>query len=100
MAVFCGQAHPFARTRPFGVVAAALDLSRRSPDPRKAAIGALLTGDGTGAPARAAGDIQYRVVEEIVDRSRERPVCASSWSALRFPECRRRLLERFQEVVH
>jgi hypothetical protein len=32
----------FERTRPFGVVAAALDLSRRSPDPRKAAIGALL----------------------------------------------------------
>src|SRR5215471_14233120 len=67
VAVFCGQAHPFERTRPFGVVAAALDLSRRSPDPRKAAIGALLAGQGSAAPARAAGDIQYRVVEEIVD---------------------------------
>src|SRR6516225_1870432 len=66
-AVFCGQAHPFERTRPFGVVAAALDLSRRSPDPRRAAIGALLAGHGAGAPGRAAGDIQYRVVEEIVD---------------------------------
>jgi DNA-binding CsgD family transcriptional regulator/tetratricopeptide (TPR) repeat protein len=68
VAVFCGHAHPFERTRPFGVVAAALDLSRRSPDPRKAAIGALL----------AAGDIQYRVVEEIVDlvdkACAERPV--------------------------
>ena len=68
VAVFCGQAHPFERTRPFGVVAAALELSRRSPDPRKAAIGALL----------AAGDIQYRVVEEIVDlvdkSCAERPV--------------------------
>jgi hypothetical protein len=31
VAVCCGQAHPFERTRPFGVVAAALDLSRRSP---------------------------------------------------------------------
>ena len=78
MAVFCGQAHPFERSRPFGVVAAALDLSRRSPDPRRAAIGALLAGQGAGAPARAAGDIQYRVVEEIVDlvetSCAERPV--------------------------
>ena len=65
--VLCGQAHPFEHTRPFGVVAAALDLSRRSPDPRRAAIGALLAGQGAGAPARTAGDIQYRVVEEIVD---------------------------------
>ena len=75
---FCGQAHPFERTRPFGVVAAALDLSRRSPDPRRAAIGALLAGQGAGAPAPAAGDIQYRVVEEIVDlvetSCAERPV--------------------------
>ncbi|HZD01221.1 MAG TPA: AAA family ATPase [Actinomycetes bacterium] len=78
VAVFCGQAHPFERTRPFGVVAAALDLSRRSPDPRRAAIGALLAGQGAGASARAAGDIQYRIVEEIVDlvetSCAERPV--------------------------
>jgi DNA-binding CsgD family transcriptional regulator/tetratricopeptide (TPR) repeat protein len=67
VAVFCGQAHPFERTRPFGVVAAALDLSRRSPDPRRAAIGALLAGRGAEASARTAGGIQYRVVEEIVD---------------------------------
>jgi predicted ATPase len=67
VAVFCGQAHPFERTRPFGVVAAALGLSRRSPDPRRAVIGALLAGQGAGARGRAAGDIQYRVVEEIVD---------------------------------
>jgi DNA-binding CsgD family transcriptional regulator len=78
VAVFCGQAHPFERTRPFGVVAAALDLSRRSADPRRAAIGALLAGQGAGAPARAAGGIQYRVVEEVVDlvetACAERPV--------------------------
>jgi DNA-binding CsgD family transcriptional regulator/tetratricopeptide (TPR) repeat protein len=67
VAVFCGQAHPFERTRPFGVVAEALGLSRRSPDPRKAAIGVLLGGRNTGASAPAAGDIQYRVVEEVVD---------------------------------
>jgi DNA-binding CsgD family transcriptional regulator/tetratricopeptide (TPR) repeat protein len=77
-AVLCGQAHPFERTRPFGVVAGTLDLSRRSPDPHRAAIGALLAGQGAGAPARAAGDIQYQVVEEIVDlvetSCAERPV--------------------------
>ena len=65
--MYGGQAHPFERTRPFGVVAAALSLSRRSPDPRRAAIGELLGGRGSGVPALAAGDIQYRVVEEIVD---------------------------------
>ena len=51
LTVFSGQAHPFERTRPFGVLAGALDLSRRSPDPRKAAIGALLAGQGAGVPA-------------------------------------------------
>jgi DNA-binding CsgD family transcriptional regulator len=63
VAVFWGEAHPFQRTRPFGVVAAALGLSRRSADARRAAIGALLAGEGAGA----VGDVQYRVVEEIVD---------------------------------
>jgi DNA-binding CsgD family transcriptional regulator len=66
MAVFCGRAHPFERTRPFGVVAAALSVRARSPDPRSAAVGALLAGESAGTPA-AAGDIQYRVVEEMVD---------------------------------
>jgi DNA-binding CsgD family transcriptional regulator len=78
LTVFAGQAHPFERTRPFGVLAGALDLSRRSPDPRRAAIGALLAGQGAGVPARPAGDVQYRVVEEIVDLvetlSAERPM--------------------------
>ena len=61
--VFSGQAHPFERARPFGVVATALGLSRRSADARRAAIGALLTGEGAGA----VGDVQFRVVEEIVE---------------------------------
>jgi DNA-binding CsgD family transcriptional regulator/tetratricopeptide (TPR) repeat protein len=78
VAAFCGQAHPFERTRPFGVVASALDLNRRSPDPRRAAIGALLAGQGSRAPERGSGDAQYRVVEEIVDlvatSCAERPV--------------------------
>jgi len=67
VAVYVGQAHPFERTRPFGVVAEALSLSRRSPDPRRAAIGELLGGGGSGAPVQAAGDVQYRILEEIVD---------------------------------
>jgi DNA-binding CsgD family transcriptional regulator len=66
MAVFCGRAHPFERTRPFGVVATALGLTARSPDPRSAAIGALLAGQVAEASGFAGG-IQYRVVEEIVD---------------------------------
>ena len=78
VAVFSGEAHPFERTRPFGVVAAALSLSRRSPDPRRAAIGALLAGEVAGTPVRGSGDVQYRVVEEIVDlveaSCAERPV--------------------------
>ncbi len=75
--VLSGQAHPFERTRPFGLVAAVLGISRRSPDPRRAAIAALLAGDGA-APALAAADRQYRIVEAIVDlveqSCAERPV--------------------------
>ncbi|MGH8839288.1 MAG: ATP-binding protein, partial [Jiangellaceae bacterium] len=77
MAPFCGRAHPFERTRPFGVVVAALGLSARSPDPRSAGIGALLAGQGASA-SEPVGDIQYRVVEDIVDlveaACAERPV--------------------------
>ena len=72
--VFRGEAHPFERTRPFGVVAAAMALRRRSPDAPRAAIAALLAGEGAGT----LGDVQYRVVEGIVDlvetSSEERPV--------------------------
>jgi hypothetical protein len=65
VAVCCGRAHPFERTRPFGVVAAALELNQRSADQRRAEIGALLASRGAGARTRAAGD--YQVVDEIVD---------------------------------
>lgn len=64
-AVHFGQAHPFERTRPFGVVAGALGLSARSPDPVRAHLGALLAGPGPGGPP--AGDLQARVLEQIVD---------------------------------
>jgi DNA-binding CsgD family transcriptional regulator/tetratricopeptide (TPR) repeat protein len=76
--VFSGQAHPFERTRPFGLVSAALGLSRRSPDARRAAIAALLAGEDAASRSAGAGIIQYRVVEEIVElvamACAERPV--------------------------
>lgn len=64
-----GEAHPFERTRPFGVVVDALDLRRRSPDPRRAAIAHLLTGepDRSGSAPGGTSDVRYRVVEEILD---------------------------------
>jgi DNA-binding CsgD family transcriptional regulator len=67
--VFRGEAHPFERTHPFGAVAAALDLSRRSRDPRRAAIGRLIVAKSDSA-ATVPGDtpdLRYRVVEEILD---------------------------------
>jgi DNA-binding CsgD family transcriptional regulator len=67
MVTFVGQAHPFERTRPFGAMAAALDLSRRSGDPRRAAIGALLRGAGAADGAGFGGASQFWIVEEIVD---------------------------------
>ena len=76
LTVFHGHAHPFERSRPFGVVADALGLHRRAPDPDTAAIGTVL-GD-TGLPAESAGDVRFQVVEQIVDlvetSCRERPV--------------------------
>jgi DNA-binding CsgD family transcriptional regulator len=64
-----GEGHPFERSRPFGVIVDALDLRRRSPDPRRAAIALLLSGDDERPAARggAQRDLRYQVVEEIVD---------------------------------
>lgn len=64
--VFCGAAHPFERTRPFGVVADALGLNRRSDDPLKAAIGRELSGRATEGESGESGT-QYQIVESIVD---------------------------------
>ena len=63
-----GAAHPFETTRPFGALAAALDLRSTSNDPRRASIGELLAGDQPGDTSMSAGaDLRYRVVDEIVD---------------------------------
>ncbi len=64
VAVLRGQAHPFERSRPFGVIAAALGITRRSTDPRTVRIDALLRRE---AAAPDAGDVRYQVVEEMVD---------------------------------
>ena len=67
--VYSGEAHPFERTRPFGALAHAMGLSRRSPDPRRAAIGRLLVGD-SGVSASTPGvtpDYRHRIVEELLD---------------------------------
>jgi DNA-binding CsgD family transcriptional regulator/tetratricopeptide (TPR) repeat protein len=67
--VYRGEAHPLERTRPFGVLAAALELQRRSPDPRRAAIGRLIVGDAETSGAAPGGppDQRHRIVEDIVD---------------------------------
>jgi DNA-binding CsgD family transcriptional regulator len=63
-----GAAHPFETTRPFGALAAALDLRSTSDDPRRASIGELLAGDQPGDTSMSAGaDLRYRVVDAVVD---------------------------------
>ncbi len=68
MWVAVGAAHQFETTRPFGALAAALDLRGSSDDPRRASIGEILAGESPGdAPTSAGTDLRYRVVDEIVD---------------------------------
>ena len=63
-----GEAHPFERTRPFGVVADALDLRRHSADSARAQVGRLLTGDVKQSETPGAlPDLRHRVVEEIIE---------------------------------
>ncbi|MET0728673.1 MAG: AAA family ATPase [Acidimicrobiales bacterium] len=64
---FVGAAHPFERTRPFGVVASALGLGRGSADARAAAIGRLISGASADGMVPSAERVHHRVVEEIVD---------------------------------
>jgi hypothetical protein len=66
--VLRGAAHPLERTRPFGPLVDALDLRSASTDARRASIGELLMSDSAvriGMPA--AGQLQFRAVEEIID---------------------------------
>lgn len=66
--VFRGEGHPLERTRPFGVLIDALGLRRASPDPRRAALGRLLTGEVSSKAGQfAANQLQFRAIEEIID---------------------------------
>ncbi len=68
--VLWGGGHPLERTRPFGVIADALDLRPRSSDPRRVAVGRLLAGEGVDPDPRAptpASDVRFRVVDEVVE---------------------------------
>src|SRR5205823_9809033 len=69
--VSVGRGEELERTRPFGVVAGALECARSSPDPRRAAIATLLTTHGVAAqgPITVTSDpgLQFRAVDAFVD---------------------------------
>ena len=61
LTVFHGLAHPFERSRPFGVVSDALALHRHSPDPDGAGLA------GSVPVAETGGVMRFQVIEEIVE---------------------------------
>lgn len=66
--VLRGAAHPLEHTRPFGPLVDALQLRPGSDDAHRAAIGRLLVGDdAVPAGMLMPGQLQFRVVEEIID---------------------------------
>jgi hypothetical protein len=71
MQVAAGRAEELERTRPFGVLAAALRCARSSPDPRRAAIAGLLAARGAGdlGPITVTSDpgLRFRVVDAFTD---------------------------------
>ena len=75
MQVAAGRAEELERTRPFGLVAAAFGCVRSSPDPRRAAIAALLAthGSGDGGPITVTSDpgLRFRVVDAFADLAEE-----------------------------
>jgi DNA-binding CsgD family transcriptional regulator len=66
--VLSARGHELERTRPFGIVADALDLRLGSPDPERAAIARLLWGDASGSTSGSAANpgSVHRIVEDIV----------------------------------
>jgi DNA-binding CsgD family transcriptional regulator len=75
MQVAAAQAEELERTRPFGLVAAALGCARSSPDPRRAAIAGLLTAQVAGdqGPITVTSDpgLRFRVVDALTDLAEE-----------------------------
>src|SRR5580693_6723338 len=74
MQVAVGRAEELERTRPFGLVATAFGCVRSSPDPRRAAIAALLAtrGDDRG-PITVTSDpgLRFRAVDAFADLAEE-----------------------------
>ena len=74
MQVAAGRAEELERTRPFGLVAAAFGCVRSSPDPRRAAIAALLaTRGGDQYPITVTSDpgLRFRAVDAFADLAEE-----------------------------
>jgi DNA-binding CsgD family transcriptional regulator len=75
MQVAAGRAEELESSRPFGVLAATLGCARSSPDPRRAAIAALLAAPAAGdqGPITVTSDpgLQFRVVDALTDLAEE-----------------------------
>jgi predicted ATPase len=75
MQVAAGRAEELERTRPFGLLAAAFGCASSSPDPRRAAIAALLATHGRGGqgPITVTSDpgLQFRTVDAFGDLAEE-----------------------------
>ena len=74
MQVAAARAEELERTRPFGLVAAAFGCVRSSPDPRRAAIAALLaTRGGDRGPITVTSDpgLRFRAVDAFADLAEE-----------------------------
>ena len=74
MQVAAGRAEELERTRPFGLVAAAFGCVRSSPDPRRAAIAALLASrGGDRGPITVTSDpgLRFRAVDAFADLAEE-----------------------------
>ena len=73
--VALGRAEELEQTRPFGVIAEALGCDRSSPDPRRAAIAALLTAHAQGGsgPITVSSDpgLRFRAVDALTDLAEE-----------------------------
>ncbi|HEV8166033.1 MAG TPA: ATP-binding protein, partial [Actinomycetota bacterium] len=70
LSVAAGRAEELERTRPFGLLADALGCVRSSPDPRRAAIAALLAiRAGDQGPMTVSSDpgLQFQAVDAFVD---------------------------------
>jgi hypothetical protein len=93
--VVTGRARELERTRPFGLLSDALACSRSSPDPRRAAIAALLaTQTGARGPLTVTSDpgLPFQAIDAWTWWSRSRstgrwPSASTTCSGLTRPAC-------------